>query len=182
LYIRESKNKAELVFFQKLYKQYHHLLLHCSFRILHDTHLAQDAVQEAYIRINNNLHKIDGVENARTRNYLVLICSNVAKDIYNTRKQLITSDDELFDEDYTAGDNDANPLDIVIRQENLQLIVKTAKQLPDIYRDIFVLKFTYDCTNDEICNLLNISTAALKKRQTRLHNKLKRVLMREGLK
>ena len=56
-------------------------------RILNDEHLAQDAVQEAFIRIVKNLDKINEVNCNRTRAFIVIIIRNASIDIYRSRKK-----------------------------------------------------------------------------------------------
>ena len=49
-----DRNKTE-----RLYKQYKYLIFSEANKILQDKHLAEDAVHQSFIKIINNLHKID---------------------------------------------------------------------------------------------------------------------------
>ena len=50
--------------------------------ILKDSHLAEDAVHNAFLRIINNLEKIEDINSHKTKGLIVIIVKNVSIDIY----------------------------------------------------------------------------------------------------
>ncbi len=69
----------------EIYKRYSGTMLYIANSILHEIHLAEDAVSEAFIKIISNLEKIDTVDCYRTRGFGAIIVRNVANDML--RKQ-----------------------------------------------------------------------------------------------
>lgn len=58
--------------FVQLYHQYRKLMHYEAKRILKDDHLAEDAVQEAFLRIAKNFHKVGEIFCPQTKNFTVI--------------------------------------------------------------------------------------------------------------
>lgn len=149
-------------------------------KILNDKYLSEDAVHQAFIRIIKNLHKIDENNCPRTRNFLVIICVNVAKDIYRERLYLNKSGDAIEELEDKMQEISNDPLDIIVDREIIHRLKDAIKNLNPIYRDVVLLKQSYNCTNEEICDLLRISPETLKKRLYRAKKMLTQILEKEG--
>lgn len=81
--IDSDENKQK---FMRLYEQYKDLMYYVANGVLHDEHLAEDAVQEAFLRIARNFSKIGDVPCHQTRNFVVIIVRNVSLNILDTKK------------------------------------------------------------------------------------------------
>lgn len=163
---------------EELYYSYRRLLFTTANEILRDRHLSEDAVHDAFVKIIKNLHKVGEVSCPRTRNFIVIICRNVAKDIYKKRKGLVNTEDE---QELAARETDilSNPLDIVISQETVNRLTSAIEQLSEVYRDTFLLKRVYGFSREEIAETFGISVKAVKKRLARAKVKIIEQL-REG--
>jgi len=153
-----------------------------AFDILQDKSLAEDAVQQSIIKILNNLHKIDENNCPRTRNFMVIICVNVAKSIYNNRMYLNKQEDIVQELDADTVDIGNDPLDILVDKDCVEQITKAIETLNPIYRDVLLLKRTYRYSQEEIAQLLEIPVETVKKRLFRARKMLSQVLEKEGLK
>lgn len=154
--IEEDKRKFVL-----LYELYRNLLLHISYDVLNDYQLAEDALHEAFIKIAQNMSKISDVHSLKTKRYLITITKNAAIDIYRQRKARQRMEiyvDELTEEDlpiiYPEPATDGDILDILTN-------------LPAIYRDVFILKYSSLLDNSEIAKLLRISESTVRQRISR---------------
>lgn len=170
---RDDRLKVE-----RLYDTYRKLLYKEAYAILNDKHLAEDAVSETFIRIINNLHKIDENNCPQTRSFLVIICRNVAKDIYKKRRRIYQYED-LSDDISKEKGQTANPLDIVINKETIQRIAKVIENLDSIYRDVFLLRRVHGMTCEEIAGIFGIKVETVKKRLTRAKHKIMEELEKE---
>lgn len=178
MFFMTIENKDDRLKVERLYYAYRKLLYKEAYAILNDKHLAEDAVSETFIRIINNLHKIDENNCPRTRSFLVIICRNVAKDIYKKRRKLHQYEDlsgDLLEEE----DQASNPLDIVINKETIQRIAKVIESLDLIYRDVFLLRRVHGMTCEEIAGMFGIKTETVKKRLTRAKHKIMEELEKE---
>lgn len=56
--------------FTEIYYQYRHFLWYVANQKLQDAHLAEDAVQEAFLALTRHMDKIEDVHSDRARNFL----------------------------------------------------------------------------------------------------------------
>ena len=147
---------------ERLYLKYRYLMFSESNKILNDSFLAEDAVQQAFEKIIKNLHKIDEENVPATRNFLVIICRNVSLDILKGKQYLNNSSDAI--EDMEIESSEMSPADVVIDKISVDEIVKAIKELPEIYRDIVLLKHSYNYSREEIAKTLGLPFETVKKR------------------
>ncbi len=174
---QDNRLKAE-----RLYSQYKYLMYSEAIKILQDKHLAEDAVQQSFIKIIKNLHKIEENNCPRTRNFLVIICVNVAKSIYRKSLYLNKQDYMVEDIDTDTSDTAKDPLNILIDKDSVEQIAKAIERLSSIYRDILLLKQAYGYSLKEIAELVEIPEETAKKRLARARKILSQVLEKEGIK
>lgn len=163
---RDNVMKAE-----RLYHDYRRLMYQAAYEILQDHALSEDAVSESFVRIMKNLHKIEEENCPRTRSFLVIICRNVAKDIYKTRGCL-PLEEEQMEKQIGREERSRNPEDILISKESIERMTKAIQQLEPIYRDVFLLKRVHGFSREEIAELFHISVETVKKRLSRAKDKI----------
>lgn len=156
--------------FTKLYHQYRKLMHYEARRILRDDHLAEDAVQEAFLRIAKNFHKVGEISCPQTKNFAVIIVRNVA----------LTMSRQGFDAvSYDAVEDFPEPCVTwaeIAAKAQYEAAVEAILALPEMYRHVFYLHEYYGYSMKETANLLDITVEAAKKRAQRA-----RQLLRERL-
>lgn len=160
---------------EKLYYMYRNLMFTEAYRILNDKALAEDAVSESFVRIFNNVHKIDADDSPCTRNFLVVVCRNVAKDIYNSQKRESSLCRDV--EDVVI----SSPEDIVIDNESVDRIAKIISTMDDKYKDVLILSRVYKLERNDIAKIFGISPEAVTKRLQRAKKKIKQNLGEEEI-
>ncbi len=78
----EEKNK-----FETFYYRYRYIMLHVAQEILGDQFLAEDAVQEAFLRIAKNFSKLGIVDSPQTLRYAVIVVRNVSLTMRDVREK-----------------------------------------------------------------------------------------------
>ena len=58
---------AEKIPFYNIYEKYKYLMFSIAMNVLRNTYSAEDAVQEAFVKILGHLDKIDGLDSDRTK-------------------------------------------------------------------------------------------------------------------
>lgn len=144
-----------------LYSRYHKLMLQAALNVLHDRFLAEDAVQDAFFYIAKNMEKIGSVDARETKRYLIVAAKNASIDIYRKRGRRMEKEIS-FDE---MQEYREEPYVMEPDVENGALEV--LKNLPAIYRDVFLLKYSSRMENREIAGLLGISESAVRQRIAR---------------
>ena len=159
--------------FIHLYEQYRHLMFYVAYDILKDESLAEDALQEAFLRIAKNFHKVGEISCPRTRNFAVIITRNAA--ITMVRKKHDHLELDTFSEKETAAVSDD-----VFETVSNKILIECILKLPEIYRDTFYLHHIYGYTFNEISHLLSVPVETLKKRAQRARRMLRELCEKEG--
>ena len=154
-------NSEDRTKFCVIYEKYRYLLQKVAMDILHDRYLAEDAVQNAFLRIAENIGKVGEVDSRQTKSYLIVIAKNAAIDICRKRNRRIQreiNEDEVGEEKLPAVHMETD-----IENEVLNVL----KNLPEKYRDIFLLKYSADMENSEIAKVCGIKEATVRQRIAR---------------
>ena len=164
----EEKSK-----FEKLYYDYRALMKYIAFDIMKDEHLAEDAVHNAFIKLTNYLDKIDDTDCHKTKGFIVIVIRSVAKDMYRKRKREL---DFSVDENITYRVSD----DFSLTMFDVDEIVSKIETLPEIYKDVLILKCLQEFDNKEIASVLNIKSNTVRKRLERAKILLAELLEKDG--
>lgn len=168
----EGKNKFELI-----YDKYCKLMFYIANQILNDNSLAEDAVHDAFVNIIKNLHKIKDINCNKTKSFIAVIVRNCSINMYNYRKS--KSYIPLDKIEYMLDDNMDVENNIGTDFDKFGSLGGAIMKLPVIYRDIIILKFLHELTNQEIASLLNINEANVRKRIERAKRKIQNILEKE---
>ena len=163
--------------FVQLYHKYRYFLWYLARERLQDEHLAEDAVQEAFLALTRHMDKVGSVESAATRNFLATIVKNKATDLLRKRQGITEEEEasqkqeaEVFGEDL---------LDQYLVQESYERILQTIQKLDEIYRVVFEFKYLHELSDKEIANLLGVTPKVVNVRIFRARKKLQNLLREE---
>lgn len=171
-YLHTIETEEEKSKFEKLYYDYRALMKYVAFDILKDEQLAEDAVHNAFIKLINYLDKIDDTECHKTKGFIVIVTKSVAKDMYRKRKREL---EIPINENITYRVSD----DFSLTTFDVDEIVSKIESLPEIYKDVLILKYLQELDNKEISNILNIKANTLRKRLERAKIILAELLEKE---
>lgn len=161
----------------EIYQLYHGTMLYVANSILKENHLAEDAVSEAFIKIIDNLEKINEIDCYRTRGFVVIIVRNTALDMLRKQKKEQTIP---LEENENYQDCKEPALDSLSAKEVCDKITGCIAKLNKTYSDILYIKVAMDCSCEEIAKILGISPANAKMRLCRARKALIEELKKEG--
>lgn len=170
---QEGKDK-----FEQLYHEYERLMFYVARKRLGDDYLAEDAVNEAFIRIIKNIDKIDEIVCPRTKKYVVVIVRNVCADIYAKRNKIdeFSAGENL---EYLADNSDsgtASTQDAFFQEYDLGVLGATLKRLPEIYQTTLYLYIVEERSWAEIAEIMDCKIETIKKRIYRARKDLRAML------
>lgn len=154
--------------FERLYRAYRGLMFYTANTILQDEQDAEDAVQQAFLKIADHMDKVGDPDSPRTRAFLVTIAENKAIDLYRKRKRRQTV--ELSEE--------LPGLPVVCEGEN-QLTACILK-LPARYREAILLRYHQGYSVKEMAAVLGLSLSAASKLDQRAKTRLRELYEKEG--
>ena len=153
--------------FKGLYLKYRKHMKYIAMQILGDEYLAEDAVHNAFLKIIPHLERFHKIDCQETKNLIVIFIRSTSIDLYRKRKREFEQIDTLDQDILTEADFSAL---------NVADILSAIKTLPEIYRDVLLLKVEYEYTDREIAKILGIKTDTVSKRLERARRQLKKLL------
>jgi RNA polymerase sigma-70 factor (ECF subfamily) len=152
--------------FAELYQRHLAMALGIAYCQLSDRALAEDAAQESFAEACRNLQKLrDG---RKFPHWLAAICRRIAGRMKKARRH----HGPLVEQEQVARAND---------DESYEVIRAAVERLPQVSKEVIVLRYFSESTHEQIAHALNITPAAVHGRLTRAKEQLKHDLTRQGL-
>ena len=180
--IEEETDKER---FEKAYWKYRNLMFWAAQRILSDEHLAEEAVQEAFLRIARNFRKVGDIDSRQTRNFFVMITERTALSELEKEKKHRAWTAEKAQDIMAEDEGTWNPVEPAIPDAAFDAyshgqLVDAILELPEIYRQVLYLLGVYEYDMKETAALLDLSVETVKKRAQRGRRMLRESLEKEG--
>ena len=169
VYLQMIETQEEKSKFETLYREYRQYMYRVAYAVLHNAQDAEDAVHAAFVKIAENIHKIDDAADVRTKGFLITIVRNAAIDIY--RKKQAHSDAEYIDAISGAETH----------YEGVDAIARCILQLPERQQNVLILRYQYGYTLEETAKLLGLSKLNVKQIERRAKEKLRTLCEKEGI-
>lgn len=148
--------------FETKYNHYKKMIFNICYAYTRNHSDAEDIFQDVFMRFYD-LNKAFS-SNEHEKNYLIRMTINYCKDFLRKKKrQRVVSDDNLIQ--LIPSKND-----VEIEKANPLIMIE---DLRDTYKDVIVLKYIENMSNQEISSVLNISEVNVRKRLERAIRKLK---------
>lgn len=137
-----------------------------------DKDLAHDVTQETFARAIKSADSND-IENERA--LLYRIAKNVMIDLYKEKMKI---DKISFNEEEYIDDNDTIE-NIIIKDEEINLLMKELDNLPKKRRQAFTLHIIDGFTREEVAQMMDISLNAVEQHISRASNQIKENLSKK---
>lgn len=152
---------------ERLYLEYRSVMFCAANEILHNEHEAEDAVQQAFVKIAENLDKVPDELSNKTKAFVVTIAENTAIDRYRKLKR--------------HGESELCEQGCGIEAESADELVNCILKLSARYRQFILLKYYHGYSTREIAKLLGMSSAAASKTAQRAKQRLEQLCREAGL-
>jgi RNA polymerase sigma-70 factor, ECF subfamily len=160
--------------FRRLYERHAHLALRTAYGVLHDRALAEDAVQEAFVRAFNNIAKFDAERSFGP--WLTRIVVNEAIRLTQWRRK--GGDPTANDIHQIAAED---PEREITQSERRRLLQESVADLPPDLSALVVLKYFRDLSDPEIARTMECPVGTVKSRLARARAMLKEACSLRGL-
>lgn len=155
--------------FERVYQSYKGLMFYTANRILNNPQDAEDAVHTAFVKIAENISKIQEAVCPKTKVFVVTIVESTAIDLYRKKKRLNIID-------FPEGLPEA-PVDL----DGGTMLAACMARLPVRYRQVLLLKYSYGFSNKELAKLLGVTEANAIKLGQRAKEKFQEICEEEGV-
>ena len=153
--------------FERIYLRYRGLLFAVAMKILRNEQDAEDAVQQAFLSIIENLKKLSSADCPETRSYAVTIAERKAIDILRAKSRLAN---QAFDEA-------AQGLEVPLPGDSG--LADAMAKLPPRYRTVLLLRYDNGYNTRELAEILHIKRESVNRLLWRAKEALKKA-MEEG--
>jgi len=146
--------------FTDIVEAYQNPVYNLCYRMLGTPQAAEDAAQESFWRAYKNLNRYD--QNRPFATWLLSITAHYCID-QQRRKRLPTMDlDEIIE--FAADDPAPGPERSMVTMEFSDEVQRQLSELNENDRAVLILRYWYECSENEICEALNITKSAVKSR------------------
>lgn len=165
--------KGDLEAFAALYERYHKRLFHFILRFVKERALAEDILQETFLRLLKGKKRFR--KNSRFSTYLFTIARNLCLDTLKSRerKHVFVSQENHIEK---AAEKSKGPDEILEETETRKVIQNAIQTLPLDQIEVLVLSKYSGLSYDEIARIVGSTTAAVKQKAYRAMLSLKQKL------
>ena len=147
-YLSMIEADDDKVKFEQLYSHYLKLALHRAGEFLPDEQLAEDAVSIAFLKIAQNMHKVDEAVSPRTKALIMRVVERSAVNLYKSENRHRSRRTVL---------EEAAEIEIESVQDSY--LADLILELPEQYRSVILLKYAEEYKSKEIAELLGYSVS-----------------------
>jgi RNA polymerase sigma-70 factor (ECF subfamily) len=164
--------------FSSIYDEYYPKIVRFLTRLIGELE-AEDAAQEAFVKIDRALESFRGESSLST--WIYRIATNTAMDHLrrpSSKRSLLATEDKDLSSDEDTGPIDSKPLldTVLIRKDMNDCIRSVVDSLPAEYSTVLVLSEFEGLANSEIAEVIGISLDTAKIRLHRARTKLRKAL------
>ncbi len=166
----EQAQQGDRNAFGELVRRHYESVVHVVYRMCGEVQLAEDAAQEAFLRAWINLPSFE--PRANLRNWLYRIAVNAALDVLRRKSETFVEDEETL----MVSDQMPGPEETLIRKEQVELLQRALRNLPEASRSVLVLREYGELSYQEIASVLDIPIGTVMSRLNYARNRLREVL------
>ena len=173
--IRRIQNGDPEAFETLVRKYYQNIYQFCVRRCNGDTALAADLTQDTFLKLIEHIqqYRLTG----KFINFLLTIAVNTCNNHFKKKSPDMVDMDTL-----SAVPSNLNISEEVLRQEDAKIIQQAIDRLPDMQKEVVILRFYHDRKLKEIAAITGVSLPTAKSRLKQGLDKLKRYLDKEDFK
>lgn len=170
-----KKKEPSIEEFRLLYDMFYSRVYQDAYFITKDSHLAQDALQETFVKAYKHMNHLEDKE--RIGAWLSTIATRTAIDLIRKRK----GNRELLSGDLTLQEKHLPHMtvDIAKMVENNTAkdeLLNVINEMKEEYREIILLRYIHDMTIKEIAFYLDLKEGTVKTRLHRARHSIKKVI------
>ncbi len=163
--------------FAALVRRHSTMFYACAFRVSANRDEAEDAVQDAFLKLWKNPSVWDATRGAKFTTWFYRVVVNTATDRIRKNKRLVSGGD-MFD---TMPDNADAQDDVLVATEEQQILESAIQALPERQKLALNLCFYEGLSNKEAADTLGVGLKALESLLMRAKAGLKQILAERGL-
>ncbi len=163
--------------FEYIFNSYGKQMLYVAKGVVGNIQDAEDAVQDALLRIASNLDSVDTEQPIKARNYVLIAAKNAAINILRKRESSPETVD--IESDQYPGEKDAESE--VADRSSFETIVGCIEELDERYRPVLYLRLVEEMSEKQIASVLGRKYGTVKMQFKRGRAQLIKILKEKGV-
>lgn len=166
---RDSERVIFEMFYQRVY--------YTAYYIVQDRELAQDIVQETFLKAFQNMHTVKDGEKLGA--WLAAIASRTSIDYLRKVKKWndVATEDHIIDEHLSKHEDYHSTVEMVVEKKFLRnILLQEIDELKPEHKQVLILAYLHDMKYEEIAEALDIKVTLVKTRIHRAKLKLREAL------
>ena len=154
--------------FERLYETYHHSLFQFLFYMVRNRQIAEELVQEVYIKVFNSHSSFKGESSEKT--WLYSIARHVGVDwirSQNRKKRKFLGIFELSEKEFQIKDDEPLPEEIIIEKEEMKEVYKSLRKCSLDQQQVIILRYIQSLSISETAMILGWTESKVKTTQHR---------------
>ena len=160
---------------KSLYKNHNVIMYNIAFRMLKKPEEAEEAVQEAFLRIVKNIEKVLELPGPQKVSYCAIITKNISYNMLRRKKPLLV--DIAYFDDFPADDS-TDPQAELFAKADRELLAQSIDSLDSHDKDIILMRWGKKMHYKEIGEILGLKENTAAKRGQRALIRLKTIYMK----
>lgn len=171
-FLMQKAKAGDSAAFAKIYDLYLLPVYRYIFLRTSDKTLTEDITQTVFLKAFSNLSNFNESERSPL-GYFFTIARNTVIDYHRKKNFLIADEEEVFSKIESLSPTPEQQFQVLEKKEKL---MEALAQLKDNYRDILILRYLNDFSNQEIAEMTGKSEDAIRQIQSRAIRKLAEIL------
>lgn len=165
--------KARFQFIENCYKLYEQKMYQIAYSILRDEGMAEDAVQEAFLKLMKSETYFQNAKSYECKCYIITVVKHASITIYNKRKR----EQNVI---YLSDQDDAFASEVDMENTNRENLQSLIEKLPEKYYEVVDCMVVRELSVKETAKKLAITEANVRKRFERAKLLLKKIVKGSG--
>ncbi|WAA10525.1 RNA polymerase sigma factor SigX [Fervidibacillus albus] len=166
--------------FTEIYEKYHRDLFQFLFYMVRNRELAEDLVQEVYIRVMKSYNRFEGKSSLKT--WLFTIARNVTIDHFRKEQPLKNRLFSRLDwKEQKLVDDNPLPEEIAMQNEKIQMLYRCLNKCTFDQRTVLIARFIQQLSIMETAEILGWTESKVKTTQHRALKAVKKAMEKEGV-
>ncbi len=174
LWLIEQSRKGNVDAFEELIKDYKKSAYHIAYRVLRNVEDAEDASQEALIKVFKSIQGFNMQSTFKVWMYRIVV--NTCLDFKRKKKVDTYSIDEA--ENFVGSDSN-NPDAMIDSNYDSKLVSDAVNKLDDEFKTVIILRDIQGFSYNEISQILSCNLGTIKSRISRARKSLKEIIEHE---
>ena len=178
MYLAMMDTEEDQSRFEEIYYAYRKQMVYIANEVLNDYGLAEDAVQNALLGIAKRIDRVRGLNDDRTKAYVLTAAKNAALNIYAKEHPIAQRQTELDAAEMVA---DEGSFDKMEQKEAMARLMSVITGLGAASRTVLLLRYVEEMSFGEIAKVMGKTETAVRQQLSRARRALREGCVREGL-